>query len=380
MNEIDRTRLALSRASHLASALASKREEPEETLHRTLDAASAVLQCDIAVVALVEPSRTSVSVQDATDGALRSLRMPIGGLAGSIAGWNRGEVVPDAVTDPRRDELVEKAGMRRTVCAPIRVKGQPRGTLIAASRTAGARQSDASDLLLLGLFADLAAVAIAEIEERRETAAFHDRLSLLASRSFDRVGGDDFDPVLRAVARERGVELEDASCDPVLPELGRALRADAVALAAPDGHGVWKITESWGLPDTMVESWSENTAEVTRLHRSGGFSCVACATAFPAFDQDLRVLFRGPAGPLVLHVLARSSRGAFAPSDLRCAEMAAVRLGWSVNVSALEDEVRRVRREAMPVVAEEELETAGETIRVAPAPVESLEALLPAGW
>lgn len=331
LSPIDQIRLAVSRASHVASAIAQRRGAPEELLRFALTAAKSVLESDLVVVALVDPSRTGLTVVEATDPALRNLRLPLNGLAGCVVGWDRGEVVPDAATDPRRDELVEKGGLRRTVCVPVRVT-KTRGAILAGSRQAGSRERDASDLLLVGLYADLIAVLVAQMEAQRETEAFHERLSLLAARSFERFAGDELDPALEAVARANGVALDKADCDPVLPEIARALRAEAVAVSARI-DGCWRIVDSWGLPDDVVRSWSESSDDVARLHREGRFSCVARATGFDCFDQDLRVLGRLPEGAMVLHVLAASSRGAFGPNDLRCAEMAAVRLGWVAHVA-----------------------------------------------
>lgn len=379
MNDCERLRIAIARASHLAAAIAARREEPEDTISRILDAVKAALGCDVAAIALVEPSRAALAVMDSTEPAARSLRLHLRGITASIAGWNRGEVVPDAATDPRRDDLVEKSGIRHAVFVPVRVKGSPRGTLVAGSRAPGARPTDASDLTVLGLFADVAAIALAQIDDRREEQVFHERLSLLAARSFDRWTGDELDPALQAVAQERGIALDGAGCDPVLPEIGRALDARAVAISAADASGTWRIVESWGLPDPIAKEWTEDADEVRRLHRDGRFSCVAAARGFGALDQDLRVLIRTRDGARILHVLAPAKRGAFRPSDVRCAEMAAVRLGWAAHAISTEAELREARR-AAPAAAEmvlEEIEPAA--IQVTEAPSE-LDALLPSSW
>lgn len=349
-----------------------------ETIRRVADSVKSAFGCDVVALTLVEPSLAALFVMESTDPSLRSLRLPLRGLAASIAGWNRGEVIPDAATDPRRDELVEKGGLRHVMCVPIRVKGSPRGTLIAARKTAGARPSDASDFTLLGLFADVAAIALAQIDDAKADEAFHQRLSFLASRSFDRWNGDDLDPALAQIAKDQGV-TDSSGPDPVLVDICRMLKADAAAISAADETGTWRIVEAVNLSAEVLGDWSETSAEVHRLHREGRFSRVAVARGFgEKLDQDLRVVVRTPGGSLVLHVLASSKRGAFGQRDVRCAELAAVRLGWTAHAIRMEEELSQAQR--VPTIDAADLEPVEEPVIPLPPGNSELDDLLPATW
>lgn len=340
-HESDRIRLAAGRASQLAGLIASRSAEPEGIVRAGIEGACAALGSDAVFLVLSDPAGSTLTVLDSTEPASRNFRLPSAGLAGAITQWNRGEVVPDIAMDPRRDELAGNSGMRRFVCSPVRIKGAARGALLAGSRAPGSSPSDASDLLMLGLFADLIAISLGEIDERRATQSFHAQLSQLAARSFDRFLGDELDPALNAVARERGLVLDGAECDPVLPEIARIVRASAAVLAAPGPDKIWRVADSWNLPAALTHGWTESDAEVRRIHQEGRFSCASGARGFEPLAQDLRVQFRAPDGARVLHLLAHSSRGPFGPADVRCAEMAAVRIGWTLHALAMEAEEER---------------------------------------
>lgn len=342
MTDVDLYPRAIARASHLAAAIANH-GEPGELLRRCVDGARACTHVDLAAIVVPDASSTSLAVRTASIPGLETSRSALQGFAASVLRFNRGEVIPDLGKDPRREELAAATGIRHALCAPIRLGAQPRGVLVLGSRNAGARPDDAALLGIAGLFADLTAQIFAAEAAATEERRFHQRLASLAKGSTPMPADDGFGPALRAISRKTGLALaEGPSCDPVLPELCQTIGADAAAVTRLHGDGIYRVVESWRLPAEATEGLAEESSEVDRIHDAGRFACRTPVQIGP-FDQSIRVLVDSRAGRLVLHVLAGRGRLPFDERDVRCAELAAVRLAWNAHASVLEDELLRAQ-------------------------------------
>ncbi|MFN2243983.1 MAG: GAF domain-containing protein, partial [Anaerolineae bacterium] len=175
-------RLAQITALQQTSTAVASTLELDELLHQITRQATALLEADGGILNLVDWERNEdeavACVGSAVAGA--GTRNPLdAGLSGWIALNNQ----PTIISDPQRDERVNRKGLEsleeamvRTVQnaagAPLSIKGQVIGSLVLIDKHKGRGQFDLNDLDLLVAFASEAAVAIEkarlfEAEQRR---------------------------------------------------------------------------------------------------------------------------------------------------------------------------------------------------------------------
>ncbi|MEJ2599108.1 MAG: GAF domain-containing protein [Anaerolineales bacterium] len=176
----------------------------DEVVQQILEQISQALQVEVVSLALIDPHQPDMLEFRATtsppENNIIGMRQSIDkGIAGWVAREGKGAIVPDAYSDPRFLDTVDKELEFKTqaiVCAPIRAKGQVIGVLEAINPKDGAFDQDA--LLVLTGIGSLAGTAIehAELFERLEAA--HQRYREL----FD----DSIDPIL--LTNHQGAILE----------------------------------------------------------------------------------------------------------------------------------------------------------------------------
>lgn len=347
MNETSERQASGLRAIAALASDFSERKRPDEQIQAVLSAALEVLEVEQAVLAVMDPTGSTLTVRAASP-ALTGGRFERGSLAWTVAAFGRPEVVPDLAADPRRVGVPAELMVRRTLCVPIRIAGAGRGVLLVGSMEPGACVTDAIDLFLLEVLANVAAgVLVQEVEEIREQR-FHARLERLATYAVD---GDRrarvLDAVVRGIAQRQGIPSDEADpCLPLLAELCLATRAKAaaVALLGPDGN--FRIERACGLSAEVRSAWCESAEAAKRLHEDGGRMTSILPGADSGFAEaglDLRVLISSGTGERILHVLSPRERMAFSREDARCSEIAAVQLGARADRAAAMAEIAALR-------------------------------------
>ncbi len=162
----------------------------EEVIQQILEQINQALQVEVVSLALIDAQHEILEFRAAAGfpgNNIIGMRQSISqGIAGWVAREGKGVIVPDAYSDPRFLDSIDKELKFKTqaiVCAPIRAKGQVIGILEAINPKDGVFDQDA--LLVLTGIGSLAGTAMehAELFERLEAA--HQRYRELFEDSID---------------------------------------------------------------------------------------------------------------------------------------------------------------------------------------------------
>jgi signal transduction histidine kinase len=156
--------------------------DPNKLLKFIIDTAADLLECEAASVLLYNEKRGELFFATATGSdpnKLAQIPVPIdSSIAGTIFRENKPLVINDAQQDPRHYQQVGESvhfQTRMLLGVPMRIKNKVTGVLEALNKRTGA--FDETDIRLLSVIADLAAVAIHNASLMHELQKAYDEIS-----------------------------------------------------------------------------------------------------------------------------------------------------------------------------------------------------------